>query len=153
MQNNLLVWVIVNGLISLTTSNMGWQNFASSCVRWILPKVYCMQCKIVLPTLNERYAAQKGTRKNAFKLKLKNFENRSKPSKEIVDNPKAAEEQTQKNIEAGLERERRPERDKEQKTSTKFINPPPGVAPNYFQDRIVETNRSSNFLNDDARNA
>ncbi|MBN1449773.1 MAG: TIR domain-containing protein [Anaerolineales bacterium] len=69
----------------------------------------------------------------------------------VAANPKAAEQQTQKNIEAGLERERQPEKPVTAKTSTKFINPPPGIAPYYFQDREVETIEIMKFLNDDAQ--
>jgi len=69
----------------------------------------------------------------------------------IVDNPKTAQEQTQKNIEAGLERERKPEKPTEAQTSTKFINPPPGIAPNYFQDRLIETKQVVDFLNDNSQ--
>ncbi len=69
----------------------------------------------------------------------------------IVDNPKAAEEQTQKNIETGLEREREPEKPAAAKTTTKFINPPPGIAPTYFQDRAVENKQVVDFLKDDSQ--
>jgi tetratricopeptide (TPR) repeat protein len=69
----------------------------------------------------------------------------------IVDDPQAAKEQTQKNIEAGLERERQPEKPITGKASTKFINPPPGVAPSYFQDRSSETKEIVRFLHDDAQ--
>ncbi len=69
----------------------------------------------------------------------------------IVDNPKAAENQTKKNIEAGLERERQPEKPIAGKTETKFINPPPGVAPNYFQDRLIENKQIVDFLNNDSQ--
>ncbi|MCE7859864.1 MAG: TIR domain-containing protein [Chloroflexi bacterium CFX2] len=66
----------------------------------------------------------------------------------IVDNPEAAQAQTQKNIDTGLERERQPEKPAAKATSTKFINPPPGVAPPYFQDRYFETELVANFLKD-----
>ena len=69
----------------------------------------------------------------------------------ITANPQAAQEQTQKNIEAGLERERQPKEPVAAKTSTKFINPPPGIAPNYFQDRQLETKQIVDFLRDDAQ--
>ncbi len=69
----------------------------------------------------------------------------------VIANPDAAAEQTQKNIEAGLERERKPEKPTAAQTSTKFINPPPGLAPNYFQDRYDETKEILRFLNDDAQ--
>jgi hypothetical protein len=69
----------------------------------------------------------------------------------IVANPQAAQEQTRKNIEAGLERERQPEKPGAAKTTTRFINPPPGIAPHYFQDRLIETKQAVDFLNDDAQ--
>ena len=69
----------------------------------------------------------------------------------IVDNPEAAKKQTEQNIQSGLERERQPEKPVVLKTSTKFINPPPGIAPNYFQNRQVETIEIIKFLQDDAQ--
>ena len=74
-----------------------------------------------------------------------------KRQEEIVKNPKAAEEKTEKNIQSGLERERQPEKPVAGKTSTRFINPPPGIAPNYFQDRLIETKQIVDFLNNDAQ--
>lgn len=70
---------------------------------------------------------------------------------EIVRNPKAAEEKTEKNIQSGLERERQPEKPVAGKTSTRFINPPPGIAPNYFQDRYDEIKEIKKFLENDAQ--
>ncbi len=68
-----------------------------------------------------------------------------------VDDPDAAMAQTERNIKAGLARERRPEKPAAAKTFTRFINPPPGIAPNYFQDRFVETRQLVDFLQDDAQ--
>jgi tetratricopeptide (TPR) repeat protein len=70
---------------------------------------------------------------------------------EIVKDPKAAAAQTQKNIETGLEREREPVKPVAGKASTKFINPPPGIAPTYFQDRLLETEQVIHFLQNDAQ--
>lgn len=58
---------------------------------------------------------------------------------EAIANPQAAAQVVQTRIETGLERERQPERPVAGEVRTKFINPPPGSAPNYFQDRHVET--------------
>ncbi|MEP7134811.1 MAG: tetratricopeptide repeat protein [Chloroflexota bacterium] len=74
-----------------------------------------------------------------------------KQQEDVVKNPKAAQEQTQKNIEAGLERERQPVKPTAAQTTTKFINPPPGIAPNYFQDRLIETRQVVDFLNDNSQ--
>ncbi len=56
-----------------------------------------------------------------------------------IANPAAAAQAVQARIETGLERERQPERPLSGAARTKFINPPPGSAPSYFQDRHVET--------------
>jgi tetratricopeptide (TPR) repeat protein len=86
-----------------------------------------------------------------IKAELDELTEQIKRQEEIVRNPKAAQEQTRKNIEAGLERERQPEKPVAGKATTKFINPPPGVAPNYFQDRTTETKEIVRFLHDDSQ--
>jgi len=65
-----------------------------------------------------------------IKAELDELTDQIKRQEEIVRNPKAAEEKTEKNIQSGLERERQPEKPVAGKTSTRFINPPPGIAPN-----------------------
>jgi len=69
----------------------------------------------------------------------------------IVDDPKAAAERVAASIAAGLERERDPQKPMSDETATKFINPPPMIAPSYFQDRFVETKLIADFLRDDSR--
>jgi tetratricopeptide (TPR) repeat protein len=68
----------------------------------------------------------------------------------IVADPGAAVRRVEQSIAAGLERERQPERPVAGKAVTKFINPPPGVAPGYFQDRVVENQVVANFLKDES---
>jgi len=63
-----------------------------------------------------------------------------------IENPGAAQDRTQKNIERGLERERQPEAPVSSKVLTHFINRPPLIAPAYFQDRHVETGLIGSFL-------
>ncbi len=70
---------------------------------------------------------------------------------EIVQNPQAAAEKTRQNIESGLERERRPEQPAARQAFTRFINPPPGITPHYFQDRLIETQQMVSFLKDEAQ--
>jgi tetratricopeptide (TPR) repeat protein len=86
-----------------------------------------------------------------IKAELDELTEQIKRQEEIVKNPKAAEEKTEKNIQSGLERERQPEKPVAGKTSTRFINPPPGIAPNYFQDRLIETKQIVDFLNNDSQ--
>lgn len=68
----------------------------------------------------------------------------------IIDNPKAAEERVQQSIDRGLERAREPAKPVSGASQSKFINPPPLVAPTWFQDRHVETKLIGDFLKDDA---
>ena len=74
-----------------------------------------------------------------IKAEIEELTEQIKRQEEIVRNPKAAEEKTEKNIQSGLERERQPEKPFAGKTATKFINPPPVIAPTYYQDRRIET--------------
>jgi hypothetical protein len=68
----------------------------------------------------------------------------------IIDNPQAAEERVQQTIEQGLERVREPAKPVGGIAHSKFINPPPLVAPTWFQDRHIETQLIGDFLLDDA---
>jgi tetratricopeptide (TPR) repeat protein len=86
-----------------------------------------------------------------IKAELDELTEQIKRQEEIVRNPKAAEEKTEKNIQSGLERERKPVKEVISKQLSKFINPPPGIAPNYFQDRFVETKQIVDFLNNDSQ--
>ena len=68
----------------------------------------------------------------------------------VVDNPQAAERRTQESIERGLERERQPAKPISGTSKSKVINPPPLIAPTYFQNRHLETQQIANFLKDEA---
>ncbi|OEU63465.1 MAG: hypothetical protein BBJ57_02540 [Desulfobacterales bacterium PC51MH44] len=112
----------------------------------------------ILDSFKDRLAdAQRDLRRaqgdevNRIKAEIEELKTQIQDQQKIVDNPEAAYEQTQKNIKAGLKRERQSEKPVTKKTETKFINPPPGIAPNYFQDRFVETQQIVDFLRDDAQ--
>jgi tetratricopeptide (TPR) repeat protein len=68
----------------------------------------------------------------------------------IVADPQAAAKRVEESIQRGLERERQPEKPFKGTSRSKFINPPPGLAPSYFQDRHVETGMMGDFLRDEA---
>jgi tetratricopeptide (TPR) repeat protein len=68
----------------------------------------------------------------------------------VVDDPAGAAQRVQQSIERGLERERQPARPVTGLAHSKFINPPPGLAPTYFQDRHLETKLTGEFLQDEA---
>jgi tetratricopeptide (TPR) repeat protein len=68
----------------------------------------------------------------------------------IIDNPQAAVLQIDQSIAVGLEGERQPTKPVSGISPGKFINPPPVIAPTWFQDRHVETRLVGDFLKDEA---
>ena len=68
----------------------------------------------------------------------------------IIANPQAAEQRVQQTIDQGLERVREPAKPVSGMTHSTFINPPPLVAPTWFQDRHVESRLIGDFLKDEA---
>lgn len=90
----------------------------------------------------------------AQKLRIEDDVNQLKgdiaKQEEVVRNPQAAARRVEESIARGLERERQPERPVAGAQRSKFINPPPGLAPTYFQDRHVETGMLGGFLKDEA---
>jgi anion-transporting ArsA/GET3 family ATPase len=89
--------------------------------------------------------------KPRIQAEIEELQKQIETQQKFVNNPDAAAAQTQQNIETGLERERKPQLPLVGIQSTKFINPPPGIAPNYFQDRTVETKQVVDFLHEDAQ--
>jgi tetratricopeptide (TPR) repeat protein len=69
----------------------------------------------------------------------------------IIDDPEGAAKRVKDSINRGIQQERQPEKPVGDITRTKFINPPPAIAPTYFQDRHVETNLIGDFLKNDAQ--
>ena len=69
----------------------------------------------------------------------------------IVADPEGAAKRAEESIARGLERERQPSRPISGVSRTKFLNPPPAVAPSYFQGRHDETRLIGDFLRDDAK--
>jgi len=68
----------------------------------------------------------------------------------VIDNPKAEKQRVQQSIEAGLESERRPAKPVGGISQGRFINPPPLIAPAWFQNRKVETGLIGDFLKDES---
>ncbi len=70
--------------------------------------------------------------------------------KVVVNDPKGAAKKVEESISVGMEQERQPRKKISDTIRTKFINPPPVVAPSYFQNRFDETKLIGKFLKDDA---
>jgi tetratricopeptide (TPR) repeat protein len=68
----------------------------------------------------------------------------------IINDPKFAQQRVQDSIKAGLEVERKPSLPVGGITPGKFINPPPLVAPSWFQNRDFETRQIGEFLKDES---
>lgn len=69
----------------------------------------------------------------------------------IVEHPEEAARRVEKSIANALKRERQPAQPVSGLTRTKFINPPPGLSPSYFQDRHAETGLIGEFVKNDAQ--
>jgi tetratricopeptide (TPR) repeat protein len=70
---------------------------------------------------------------------------------ELIRNPGGVARRVEETIARGLERERQPEKPVAALKTSRFINPPPGVVPRYFQNRHLETKLAGEFLKDEAR--
>lgn len=70
--------------------------------------------------------------------------------REVIENPQSAAMRVEERISRALERERRPDKPASSGAHSPFINPPPGFAPTYFQDRHVETKLVGEFLKNDS---
>ena len=69
---------------------------------------------------------------------------------QIIQSPETAAAQTQRSIDARIESERQPPPRAKEDKRAKFVNPPPMLAPSYFQNRFVETEMIANFLKADS---
>jgi hypothetical protein len=70
--------------------------------------------------------------------------------RQAIENPQAAQQRTEKSIQAGLERERQPAEPVAGEVHTRFINRLPMIPPVWFQDRHVETGLIGAFLKDES---
>ncbi len=115
------------------------------------PKGILAELKHRLADANRDLRRAKDEDKLRIQAEIEELTKQIETQENIVKNPKAAEEKTERNIQSGLERERQPEKSVVGKTSTRFINPPPGIAPNYYQDRFEELKEIKKFLENDAQ--
>lgn len=72
-----------------------------------------------------------------------------KTAEVVKKNPDKASKQTRKSINEGLEQDRQPLNIQRVDNPTKFINPPPGSIPDYFEGRFVETQEIADFIKSD----
>ena len=89
--------------------------------------------------------------KPRIQAEIEELKKQIEAQEKVAENPEAAKKQTEQNIQNGLERERKPQLPVASFQSSKFINQPPGVAQNYFQDRLMETEQAILFLKNEAQ--
>jgi tetratricopeptide (TPR) repeat protein/nucleoside phosphorylase len=89
--------------------------------------------------------------KSRIQTEIEQLEKQIAEQERLVKDPKGAAKRTEQNIASGLERERQPEKPVSGAARSKFINPPPGVAPTYFQDRYIEMQLIGEFLKDESK--
>jgi hypothetical protein len=97
-----------------------------------LPKGILQSYKDRLADAERALRRAKDEEAQRIQAEIEDLKKQIETQQKIVDDPEGAKAQTQKNIEAGLERERQPDKPIAAKAMTKFINPPPGIAPTYF---------------------
>jgi tetratricopeptide (TPR) repeat protein len=108
----------------------------------------------VLQTLRERLAdaerdlprAKNSTERSRIESDLADLKRQVADQQQLVEHPQKVAQRVDESIARGMERERQPAQPVSGFTRTRFINPPPGVAPFYFQDRHVETRLVGDFL-------
>ncbi len=80
---------------------------------------------------------------------IKSLKKQITDKEKIINDPEGEEKRVQESIATGIERERHPKKPISGVSKTKFINPPPGVAPTYWQNRYYETKLVGQFLEND----
>ena len=111
----------------------------------------------VLQTLRERLLdaerdlprAENATERTRIETDLADLKRQVVDQQQLVEHPEQVAQRVKESIARGIERERLPT----QPVSgvTRFINPPSGIAPFYFQNRHVETRLVGDFLKADAQ--
>jgi len=113
--------------------------------------------EVRLHMLNERLADAKRDLRRAgehdrprIEREMQELQDQIARLEAVVRDPAAAAARVQQSIATRIEAVRQPPEPVDGRTRTKFINPPPMIAPAYFQDRVVETKLIADFLRDDA---
>jgi tetratricopeptide (TPR) repeat protein len=87
-------------------------------------------------------------RRSLIEDEIRDLDRRIRDQERLIEDPDAATVRTEERIAGGLERERQPVQ-RAAVERTRFVFPPPLLAPTWFQDRHVETAQIGEFLADD----
>lgn len=109
-------------------------------------KVYVLDCRL-LDVERELPRTSDASQKARLETEILRLNDEISKRKNIAANPDAARQRTIESIERNIERERIPKKTTPE-LGLKFINPPPGIAPDYFQNRHLETQQLGRWLGD-----
>ncbi|MFA7059547.1 MAG: tetratricopeptide repeat protein [Pedobacter sp.] len=112
--------------------------------------LHCMKERLADAERDLRRAADQ-SEEERIRQEIDELTRRISIQQAIVDDPQGVARRVQESIDRGLERERIPLQPTPRAKLTRFINPPPTLAPNYFQDRLVESGLVGAFLADESK--
>ena len=119
-------------------------------LRWMsTPEGQLQELQTRLAEAERELPRADASQQSRIEQEMNDLRQRIEAQRRLVDHRQIAIEQTNVRIRAGMERERQPERPAVTAVRPKFVNPPPMIAPPYFQDRYVETGLIGAFLRDD----
>jgi tetratricopeptide (TPR) repeat protein len=130
--------------------NQGYARLRTRLKELASPKGLLQALKDRLADANRDLRRAPTTQQGRIKAEIEQLQQEIVEQQRIVDNPEKAAKRTEQSIKRGIERERFPEKPVSGVNRTKFINPPPVVAPAYFQGRTVETGIVAQFLADES---
>jgi tetratricopeptide (TPR) repeat protein len=120
---------------------------------WLASREGQLQClRYQLQDSKRRFAhAASELQRQRITAEIEGLQAQIRDLEQVIARPEDAERRVDESIQRGLELQReQPNRPAERPQRARFVNRPPGVAPTYFQDRVVETQLLARFLKDQA---
>ncbi|MCC6612903.1 MAG: tetratricopeptide repeat protein [Anaerolineae bacterium] len=110
-------------------------------------RVYILQCRL-RDAERDLPRTVDASQKARLEAEVQRLTEEIEHKKSIAADPEAARQRTSESIERSLERERLPRQTSAPEVGLKIVNHPPRTAPNYFQDRHIETQQLGVWLGD-----
>lgn len=126
-----------------------WPNCGSTWPGWDSPEGQLQALKYRLADSQREFQRAEPEQQGRIQEDMAELERQIAKQQAVIANPREAKQRIQETIDRGLERVREPVKPVRGERRSKFINPPPLVAPTLFQDRHVETQQIGNFLKDE----
>ncbi len=106
--------------------------------------------KSQLSDLGRELPRAEASRQPGIEAAILDLKKRIEEQQALVDDPQGASQRTEQRINQGLKRIQTSEPRESAQPLLKYINPPPVVAPTWFQNRHVETGLVAEFIRDEA---